>query len=176
MKIGILSDSHRKVDYTKEVVDYLKKQGSQYLIHAGDLCVEENLQVLEKSGLKYISVFGNNDRGLISCSSNYNIKQEPYLFKIKDTTFKLMHLPFYMIGDSDVVIFGHTHIFETEYKNGTLFLNPGEVCAREKPLIECVMLEINENEYIINYYSKNINENKFEKKEIIYECKNQSNN
>lgn len=172
MKIGVLSDSHYKVDYTKEVIDFLKKEGSQYLIHAGDLCLEENLKLLEESNLKYVSVFGNNDMGLISCSSNYNIKQEPYLFKIKDTTFRLMHLPFYMNGDSDVVIFGHTHIFESDYKNNTLFLNPGEVCAREKPLVECVMLEINENEYIINYYSKNINEENFLKEEIIYERKN----
>ena len=56
-------------------------------------------------------------------------------------------------------------------KNGTLFLNPGEVCAREKPLIECVLLEINENEYIINYYSRDIHEKYFEKKEIKYERK-----
>lgn len=62
MKIGVLSDSHYKTDYTKELIDFLKEQGSQYLIHAGDLCVEENLKHLEESGLKYISVFGNNDR------------------------------------------------------------------------------------------------------------------
>lgn len=168
MKLGVLSDSHRKVEYTKEVIQLLKNQGAEYLIHAGDLCLEENLQLLEQSGLVYVSVFGNNDRVLIPISDGYNIKQEPYNFKIKETTFKLMHLPFYMIGDCDVVIFGHTHIFESEYKNGTLFLNPGEVCAREKPLIECVLLEIKEDEYIINYYSKNINGNEFLKEEIKY--------
>lgn len=142
MKIGVLSDSHFKVEYTKEVIDLLKENGAEYLIHAGDLCLEENLKLLEESGLIYVSVFGNNDMSLISVSNKYNIKQEPYPFKIKDTTFKLMHLPFYMTGDCDVVIFGHTHIFESEYKNNTLFLNPGEVCAREKPLVECVLLEI----------------------------------
>ena len=169
MKIGVLSDSHFKSDYTKEVIELLKEKGSEYLIHAGDLCIEENLKHLEDSGLVYVSVFGNNDMSLISVSDKYNIKQEPYPFKIKETTFKLMHLPYYMNGDCDVVILGHTHIFESEYNNGTLFLNPGEVCAREKPLIECVLLEINENEYIIDYYSRNINEKEFIKKEIKYE-------
>ena len=169
MKIGVLSDSHRKVQYTKEVIELLKENGAQYLIHAGDLCIEENLQLLEDSQLKYISVFGNNDMSLISLQQKYNIKQEPYFFKIKETTFKLMHLPFYMTPDCDVVIFGHTHIFESEYNNKTLFLNPGEVCAREKPQVECVLLEIKENEYIINYYSRNINENNYTKKEIKYE-------
>lgn len=168
MKVGILSDSHFKSDYTKEVIEHLKQKGAQYLLHAGDLCLEENLKHLEDSGLKYVSVFGNNDMSLISVSSKYNIKQEPYPFKIEDTTFKLMHLPYYLNSDCDVVIFGHTHIFESDYKNGTLFLNPGEVCAREKPLIECVLLEINKNEYIINYYSRDINKKDFEKKEIKY--------
>ncbi|MGB6329982.1 MAG: metallophosphoesterase family protein [Halarcobacter sp.] len=171
MKIGILSDSHFKSDYTKEVIDLLKAKGSEYLIHAGDLCMEENLKHLEKSGLIYVSVFGNNDMSLIPLSNKYKIKQEPYFFKIKETTFKLMHLPYYMTGDCDVVISGHTHIFESEYNNGTLFINPGEVCAREKPKIECVLLEINDNEYIINYYSRNINEKEFVKKEIKYERK-----
>ncbi|MDD3008241.1 MAG: YfcE family phosphodiesterase [Arcobacter sp.] len=169
MKIGILSDSHLKSDYTKEVIDFLKAQKCEYLIHAGDLCIEKNLQLLEESELKYIAVFGNNDRALLSLSSKYNIKAEPYYFKIQDLKFKLIHLPYHLTPDSDIVIFGHTHEFECDYKNKTLFLNPGEVCAREKPLIECVKLEINENEYIITRYYKNINEENFKKEEIIYE-------
>ncbi len=169
IKIGILSDSHLKSDYTKEVIDFLKAQKCEYLIHAGDLCIEKNLQLLEESELKYIAVFGNNDRALLSLSSKYNIKAEPYYFKIQDLKFKLMHLPYHLTPDSDIVIFGHTHEFECDYKNKTLFLNPGEVCVREKPLIECAKLEINENEYIITRYYKNINEENFKKEEIIYE-------
>ena len=169
MKIGILSDSHLKSDYTKEVIDFLKEIKSDYLVHAGDLCVEKNLKLLEESELKYIAVFGNNDRYLLDLTSNYNIKQEPYYFKIKDKSFKLMHLPYYLTPDSDVVIFGHTHIFECDYKNNTLYINPGEVCAREKPSIECVQLEIKENEYIISRYFKNINEINFTKKKKKYE-------
>ena len=169
MKIGILSDSHHKSDYTREVIDFLKELNSEYLIHAGDLCIENNLELLEESKLKYIAVFGNNDRNLIDLSSKYNIKQEPYYFQIKDIKFKLMHLPYYMAPDSQIVIFGHTHMFECEYKNKTLFINPGEICAREKPLIECVQLEIKENEYIISRYFKNINEINFTKEEKKYE-------
>ena len=169
MIIGILSDSHLNSDYSKEFIDLLKENACEYLIHAGDLCKEKNLQLLEESNLKYIAVFGNNDRGLLSLSSKYNIKQEPYYFRIKDLKFKLMHLPYHLTPDSDIVIFGHTHMFACEYKNKTLFINPGEVCAREKPKIECVKLEINENEYIITRYYRNINENNFMKEEFKYE-------
>ncbi len=169
MRLGILSDSHTKVEYQKEAITRLKEFDISYLIHAGDLCVEENLEALENSGLPYISVFGNNDYSLLGVAHKYNIKKEPYYFKIKDTTFKLMHLPFYMSGDSDIVISGHTHIFEQEFINETLFINPGEVCAREKPLIECVVLEIKENKYIITYNYKDINLDKWETKKFEYE-------
>lgn len=169
MKIGVLSDSHYKSEYTKEVVDFLKEKKSQYLIHAGDLCIKQNLEILKDSGLTYISVFGNNDTKLLALANDYNIRKEPYHFKIKDIKFTLMHLPYYLNVKSDVVIYGHTHKFQCEYKNSTLFLNPGEVCAREKPLIEFALLEIKENEYIITYYFKNINGQDFMKEEFKYE-------
>lgn len=169
MKIGVLSDSHLKMQYTQECIAFLQSLGAQYLIHAGDVCHEDNLKALKNSSLPYVAVFGNNDHHLLSYAQTYNIHKEPYYFKIKETSFKLMHLPMYLSGDTDVVIFGHTHIFEADVKNKTLFLNPGEVCAREKPQMECVLLEIRANEYIIEYCFKNINDKHFTKKEIRYE-------
>jgi len=169
MKIAIISDSHTKVALTGEAIEFLKEQEAQYLIHAGDLVDEDNLKLLKNSKLPYVCVFGNNDYNLLEVSSEYNIHKEPYNFKIKDTSFTLMHMPYYMNSNSDVVLFGHTHMFEHEYKNKTLFLNPGEICAREKPLSECVLLEINENEYIINYYFKNVDSKKYEREEFRYD-------
>ena len=169
MKIAILSDSHSKVALTNEAIEFLKLQGASYLVHAGDFGNEENLEVVKNAELPYVCVFGNNDYNLTEVAHKYNIHKEPYNFKIKDVSFTLMHMPYYMNSQSNVVLFGHTHIFEHDYKNGTLFLNPGEICAREKPLSECVLLEINENEYIIHYYFKNINSKEYERKEIKYE-------
>ena len=48
IKIGILSDSHKKVTLTSQAIDYLKSKDARYLIHAGDLEVEENLQLLNE--------------------------------------------------------------------------------------------------------------------------------
>lgn len=169
MKIALLSDSHTKVALTEEAIEFLKSVGAQYLIHAGDLIKEDNLKLLKNSGIPYVCVFGNNDHSLMNVANKYNINTEPYNFKIEETTFTLMHLPFYMNSKSDVVVFGHTHIFEHEYTNKTLFLNPGEICAREKPLSECVLLDIKENEYIINYYYKKIDSNEYERKEFKYD-------
>ncbi len=156
MKIAIMSDTHKKTSMMSDALTLLKNKGAQYLIHAGDLVLKENLEVLKNSGLIYTSVFGNNDYNLIKYQDEYNINQEPYYFKIKDSTFKLMHIPTFMTSDSNVIIYGHTHDFTHEYKNDTLFLNPGEICARNKPLSQCVLLEINKEEYIIDYYFKEV--------------------
>ncbi|MEA2019146.1 MAG: YfcE family phosphodiesterase [Campylobacterota bacterium] len=169
IKIAIVSDSHRKSQLTKEAIDMLKEKGATYLVHAGDLEIVENLEILKKSGLIYVSVFGNNDYNLVQHSSNYNINQEPYYFKIKDLKFKLMHIPNYMSPDSDIIIFGHTHIFEQQYVNNTLYLNPGELCAREKDLTECVLLSITDNKYTIEYNYKKPNEKSW--KVTVYEYK-----
>ncbi|RLA80882.1 MAG: YfcE family phosphodiesterase [Epsilonproteobacteria bacterium] len=167
MKIAIVSDSHRKQNLTKEAIDMLKAKGATYLVHAGDLEIIENLDILKNSGLTYVSVFGNNDYNLVQYAKNYNIYQEPYYFKIKDLKFKLMHIPTYMTPDSDIIIFGHTHIFEHQYTNNTLFLNPGELCAREKDLTQCVLLTITEDKYIIEYNFKKPNDKVWKNK--IYE-------
>lgn len=168
MKIAILSDSHKKPQLTFDAVQMLKEQGAQYLIHAGDLEIEENLKILKQSGLPYVCVFGNNDYGLLSFQNDYPIKKEPYYFKIKDLKFKLMHLPFYMSSDSDIIVFGHTHKFETYMQNDSLFINPGEVCARNKPLSECVLLEITKNDYEVNRFFKSLDDQKWDQKKYIF--------
>jgi putative phosphoesterase len=158
MKIAIMSDSHRKTTLTKEAIEHLIKKGAKYLIHAGDLEIKENLDLLKNSGIIYVSVFGNNDYNLIQYQNDYKIYKEPYYFTIKDIKFKLMHIPNYMTPESDIIIFGHTHIFEHQYLNDTLYLNPGELCAREKNLTECVLLDISDTKYTIEYNYKIPNE------------------
>jgi len=169
MKIGILSDTHSKVGRAKKVIDLLVENGAEYLIHAGDICEVEVLEYLKEKQLTYLAVYGNNDANIVQYHQEYNLVQEPHLFKIKDVSFKLMHLPYYMSPDSDVVIFGHTHIFETDFKNGTLFINPGEACARNKPLSECATLEISDTEFKIEYFSRALKTKEWKIQHINYE-------
>jgi len=154
MKIGILSDTHSKVKRAKKALDLLIEKGAEFIIHAGDIVEPKVLELLANCGRKYVAVYGNNDAHLAVHHNNYNLVQEPYYFKLADTKFKLMHLPFYMNNDADVVIFGHTHEFEIEFKGQTLYINPGEACARNKPLSECAMLEVKTNKFIVNYYTR----------------------
>lgn len=152
-----------------EAIEYLKAQGCEILIHAGDLEIIENLELLKHSGLIYTSVFGNNDYNLVQYQNDYKIHKEPYYFKIKESTFKLMHLPYFMNNDTDILIYGHTHQFEAKYENNQLIINPGEVCARNKPLSECATLEISKNHYKITYNFRKPEDTTWQQKEIIYD-------
>lgn len=171
MKIGILSDSHRRPELTKSVIELFKDNNVSYLLHAGDLEIEENLKILKNSSIPYVCVFGNNDQSLYSLAGQYNIYQEPYYFKIKKEIFKLMHLPYFMSPDANIIISGHTHNFEQSYNNKTLYINPGEACARDKSISECAILEIKQNQYIITYYYKELNKTNpiWETKEFNHE-------
>ncbi len=163
VKIGVLSDTHRRGDLQKKAIEKLLLEGAQYLLHLGDLENEENLKALSEAGVPYAAVFGNNDIALMHAEANYRIKREPYYLKIKDYTVKMMHLPYYMSADCDLVLFGHLHQFSAELRGKSLFLNPGEVCARNKNLTECVLLELKESEFKVNRYFKEPNAKKWER-------------
>lgn len=151
MKIAILSDTHSKVKRANRALEHLIHKGAEFIIHAGDIVKPEVLESIKSSKLRYVAVYGNNDTHLHSVHNQFNIVQEPYYFKLASSSFKLMHLPFYLTPDADIVIFGHTHTFECDFKNGTLFLNPGEACARNKNLSECALLEVNDAQFIVTY-------------------------
>lgn len=169
MKIGLLSDTHKKEGRSQKVINHLRSQGAEFLIHAGDIVKPEILSQLKNSGLDYMAVYGNNDANLVEYHTQFHLVQEPHYFKLGGVRFKLMHLPFYLNGDAEVVIFGHTHVFECDFKNKTLFLNPGEACARDKPFSSCAMLEINDTAFIVTHYSRAVGNDTFEERHYTFE-------
>ncbi len=166
MKIGILSDSHRKTELHREAIAHLVSLGAEYLLHAGDIMLEEHLEMLLNTGLPYACVYGNNDTSLIALHGKYNIFKEPHYFKIEDLNVKMMHMPYYMSADSDMVVSGHTHRFEASLVNGTLFINPGEVCAREKPLSECALVIVENSSFKVAHYFRELSQTAWSSREI----------
>ncbi len=169
MKIGILSDTHTKVKRSQRVIDLLLEKGAEFFIHAGDIVKPEMLEQLKATGKRHIAVYGNNDAHLHEYHKRYNLVQEPHYFKLAGTKFKLMHLPFYMSADTEIVLFGHTHTFECDFKNGTLFLNPGEACARNKPVSECAILEVTPEQFNVTYYARKLKTENFEARHFSFE-------
>lgn len=166
LKIGILSDSHTKTLLHKEAIEHLCALGAEYLLHAGDIMLEAHLQMLEETGLPYACVYGNNDTALIALHGTYNIFKEPHYFKIEDLKIKMMHMPYYMSADADMVVSGHTHMFDVSLVNETLFVNPGEVCAREKPLSECTLVMVEDKHFEVTHYFRELNQSEWTKREV----------
>jgi putative phosphoesterase len=169
LKIGIISDSHKKIGRAKKGIDFLIDKGVDYIIHAGDIVQVEVLQYLKASGIVYLAVYGNNDKHLINVHEEFNLVQEPYYFKIQDITFKLMHHPYFMSPDVDVVIYGHTHISHSQYSGSTLFINPGEISARDRPTSTVAILEIDEREYVLSMYDRKLKSKHWTKRENRYQ-------
>jgi putative phosphoesterase len=153
MKIGLISDTHKKVGRAKKAIDLLIENGAEYIIHAGDIVKEEVLEYLKEKKIPYVAVFGNNDYHLYRLVDEYNLHYEPFKFKLANHTFKLMHYPTKMFPlDTEIVIYGHTHEEDISYNGKNLILNPGEVCARDKNYSSCMMLEILEDRYLVTHY------------------------
>jgi len=164
MKIGIISDTHKKVGRAKKAIDLLLKEGAEYIIHGGDIVKREILDYLEELGIIYVAVYGNNDQHLFQYHDRYNLVQEPYYFKIKDVSFKLMHHPYFMTPDTDIIIYGHLHIYYAQKNGKSLFLNSGEICARDKPISETILLEVTDREYIVNRFERVIKSKDWDRK------------
>jgi putative phosphoesterase len=168
MKIGILSDTHKKVGRAKKAIDLLISKNVDYIIHAGDIVKIEILEYLKNSGISYIAVYGNNDRHLLQYHNDFNLVQEPHYFKIQEISFKLMHHPYFMTNDVDVVIYGHLHISNIQKHGETVFINPGETCARDRPVSKVAILDITEQNYEATLYERIIKEKEWTSKKFSF--------
>ena len=165
MRVGIMSDTHKKLGRAKKAVDLLIDKGAEFIVHAGDIVRVELLDYLEEKGIRYVAVLGNNDFHLYDVVDKYNLVTEPYYFKLANKTWKLMHYPRYMFPlDTDIIVYGHTHDVDITFNGKNLILNPGEVCARDHGFSTCMTLDIEENKYIVTLYYRKIGNDEWKSK------------
>jgi len=165
LKVGIISDTHKKLGRAKKAIDLLIEKGVEFIVHAGDIVRAEVLEYLEEKNIRYVAVLGNNDYHLYSVVDKFNLFSEPYYFKLANKTWKLMHYPKYMFPlDTDIIVYGHTHDVDISFNGKNLILNPGEVCARDHGFSSCMILDIEENRYIVTLFYRKIGENEWKSK------------
>lgn len=122
MKIAILSDTHGLL--RPQVKEYLKS--ADVIFHGGDINKQSIVDELKQYAPLYI-VRGNNDKEWAEAIPH-------------DCTVTLEGVTFYMVHNKkevpadltgvDVVIFGHSHKYGEEQKDGRLWLNPGSCGPR----------------------------------------------
>ncbi|NPA56472.1 MAG: metallophosphoesterase family protein [Epsilonproteobacteria bacterium] len=142
MKVGVISDTHNRVDLTRLVVEELEREGIHSLIHAGDIGPEV-ASYLASLPMESVAVYGNSDRGLEAPGGSLILGHQPLYFEMGGRRVKLMHQPYFLTPDSEIIIYGHLHRFQCE-RGRALYLNPGEVCGRERPRAEGALLDLDE--------------------------------
>ncbi len=137
-KIGVISDTHGLLrSQAKEVL-----QGCQAIIHAGDIDSPSVLKELQ-SIAPTTAVRGNVDRD--SWASRLRpierIHVDGWSILVVHNISDLPKLE----NDTDIVIFGHSHKFLEETRDGVLFLNPGSAGPRRFSLpISMAILKLNQ--------------------------------
>ena len=122
LRIGLISDTHGLL--RPEVLAFL--EGSDHILHAGDICGPEVLQRLARIA-PVTAVRGNNDRG-------------DWALELRETeTVAFEGVRVHMVHDLkqfaggepvQVVVSGHSHKPKVEERSGILFVNPGSAGAR----------------------------------------------
>ena len=122
MKLAILSDTHGLL--RPEVLKQLKTADA--ILHGGDINKQSIVDQLRQYAPLYV-VRGNNDKEWA--------EEIPHDLTVTlgGVTFYLVHnkkeLPADLSG-VDVVLFGHSHKYVQEEKDGLLWLNPGSCGPR----------------------------------------------
>lgn len=122
MKLAILSDTHGLL--RPEVLEQLKTVDA--ILHGGDINKQSIVEQLEQYAPLHV-VRGNNDREWAESIPH-------------DLTVTLGGVTFYMVHNKKdlpadlsgvgVVVFGHSHKYVQEEKDGLLWLNPGSCGPR----------------------------------------------
>ena len=133
--IGILSDSHGRLDTLRAGVEQLQSLGAKHLIHCGDLGDESSVDLL--AGTPSTFVFGNNDfdrDGLakyaalvgVQCGGDFvelELDGKRIAVTHGDNARLLRRL--HTARRHDYLFYGHTHVFADERAGTMRVINPG---------------------------------------------------
>lgn len=134
MLVGIISDTHDRVDRTHRAVERLGAAGAQHLFHCGDLTTPEIVQVC--GVLPFACVLGNNDYDLTGIQAAVEAVGGTFLdaggvLVCGGKRFAVTHgdnarvYRLLLLAKPDYLLFGHSHHPMTERDGPTRQINPG---------------------------------------------------
>lgn len=129
MKIGLMSDTHDRLDKIKQAISIFQERKVGFVLHAGDFVAPFSLAPLQSLSCEWAGVFGNNDgekQGLIS-TSRKRIKPPPCFLDLHTKRIVLLHQ--FQDLEADIIVYGHTHQPRIKQEKNKLIINPGEVCG-----------------------------------------------
>jgi len=138
MRVGIISDTHDRLEMIRGAVKIFNDEGVSLVLHAGDYVSPFTADAFRPLKAKFMGVFGNNDGDKVYLRKKYGeIGAEIRgSFAIVDADGKrmgLLHghdgLLLEALSGSvaiDVLVYGHTHSPSITRKGRVLFVNSGD--------------------------------------------------
>lgn len=140
MNIAILSDTHDNIENVRAALRFLSNENISVLIHCGDVCFPETLEIFGKefSGESFV-VCGNNDSFELldarACMyKNITLFRDAGEFREESGVYYFCHFPedakkLARTKTCKAIFYGHTHKPWEERVNNTLLLNPGTLAG-----------------------------------------------
>ncbi len=140
MKIGIMSDSHDRIDAIDKAIEFFNSSRVEHVLHAGDLVSPFVAPRFAKLKAKLHYVFGNNegDReflrvkfgeiGVVPLGNFASLELGGRKIALLHGTHEEIVSALVKSGSFDVVVRGHTHQREIS-GNKPILINPGETCG-----------------------------------------------
>lgn len=139
MLIGIISDTHDRLDTLQNALEIINNRQADLLIHAGDFISPFAVKKFAQFQGPIFAVRGNNDGDTDNLTLVWkNIIQADYreglsTFQVGDLQINLQHFPYTIKQlatlSGDLFIYGHTHHLDIHEEKGRLIINPGECCG-----------------------------------------------
>ncbi|MBM3214186.1 metallophosphoesterase [Candidatus Poribacteria bacterium] len=140
MVLGLISDTHDRLDKLEQGVALLATRRPDLVVHAGDFIspfTARYFKPVTDAGLPFVGIFGNNDGERFGLRRLYEhvgvIHEDPHAFEFGGRRILLTHKEILVdslarSGDYDIVLYGHTHRVDVRTEP-CLIVNPGEGCG-----------------------------------------------
>ena len=140
MKIGIMSDTHDRLDAVEKAIDLFNREKVEHVLHAGDLVSPFVAPKFAKLKAKLYIVWGNNDGdkefirvkfgeiGVTPLGNFAALELDGKKIALLHGTHEKIVEALIKSGSFDIVVRGHNHRAEIK-KGNTLLVNPGETCG-----------------------------------------------
>jgi len=122
-RIALISDTHSLL--RPEIIEKIKE--CELILHAGDIASKETVEKIKSLGTSYF-VRGNADKG--SWADEIPVSRELELFGLKLFIIHNRRQIQEDVSDRDIVIYGHSHKYSEEYREGVCYFNPGSCGPR----------------------------------------------
>jgi putative phosphoesterase len=159
MVVGILSDSHGRLEPTVAALQLLRQAGAEFFIHCGDVGEEPILDQL--AGLKVAIVWGNNDwdrQSLQRYAQNLGIKVLPSLGELELANKRLAvthgdapQLVRKVLDEQqhDYLLMGHSHVRADKKIGRVRVINPGALHRAAQKSVAVLNLETDELRFLM---------------------------